>query len=334
MANSRLGMETRAITEGALMATLTAIMAMAGIYMPMLGAILMTVWTLPVVIVCMRRGLRAGAASMAVAGLIILITTTPIYALEMLLRSAGPALLIGYGFLRRWKSEKTIFFAALAAFLGLLASFVLSFFLMGIGFDEFFLLLPETVDEMTAMLADYGLMDSLQLTPDELKAYIQDAFAMIKYLFPSFLMVAGLITAFTNYMMAVFVLGKLKISVPPVTKFAEFRLPLGFVFGFITGFGMSVVGMTFLPDLPNVAEIGQNIMVLFMALYFFQGLGLFLYYIGKAPPYMRTFWKIAIVLTFILTFFRFFSILCIIGLLDALFDFRKIEQYFNKKGGA
>ena len=330
MANSRLGMETKAITEGAVMATLTAILAMAGIYIPLLEPFIMMIWTLPVVVVCMRWGMRTGAATMAVAGIIILIASSPLYAAEMILRSTGPALLIGYGFRWKWKTEKTILYTALAAFLGLGLSYAISFLLMGVRFDAFFAVQPETIDEMVALFNDYGLTEAFRLTADEMVDFMTSAFLMIRYLFPSILLISGLFTAITNYAAANFVLRKLKIPLPPVSKLASFRLPFELVFCFIAGFGMTVIGGVFYPETPVVAEIGQNIMTVFIALYMFQGIGLLLYYVEKTPPHMRVFWKIMLIMAIILTAFQFLYIICLTGIIDALLDFRRLELLFKK----
>ena len=331
MANSRLGLETKAITEGAVMATLTAILAMAGLYVPILEPFIMMIWTLPVVVACLRSGMRTGAAAMAVAGFILLIASSPIYAVEMLIRSTGPALLIGYGFRQKWKTERIVLYTAVAAFLGLAVSYAISFLIMGIQFNEFFGVQTETIDEMVALLSDYGLQDALRLTADEMADYLMTAIAMIKYLFPSILMISGLFTAITNYAAANFVLVRLKIPLPPVSKLSAFRLPFELVFFFIAGLGASVVGNAFYPGTPLIAEIGQNIMLVFLVLYFLQGLALFFYFIDKAPPGVRKFWKIALAIAFVVTAFQFLNVVCFIGLIDALFDFRRLELLFKKK---
>ena len=331
MANSRLGMETKSLTEGALMAALTAILAMAGMFIPILEPVVMMIWTLPVVVVCLRWGMRPGAVTMAAAGLVILIITTPTYAVDMLLRSAGPALLIGYGFRRRWKSEATIFFTALAAFAGLAASYALTFALMGIGLDDMFSVAPETIDEFVRMLTEYGVMEWVQMPAAEFAEYVASFFSTMKYLFPAILLVAGLITAFTNFVAANFVLGKLKVPLPPVTKPSDFRMPFPFIFGFILGMGLTVVGGVFWPGTPLIAQAGQNVMIVFVALYFFQGMGLIFHFIGRAEPSARKFLKVMLIIVILMTFFYFFTVVGLVGVADALFDFRRMGLFNRKK---
>lgn len=313
------------------MAAITAVLAMAGILIPVLEPLVMTVWTLPVVVICLRRGMKAGAVTMAVAGMVIMITATPAYAADMLIRSTGPALIIGYGFHHQWKSETTILCTAVAAFVGLVASFALSIFVMGVGAEELFSIQPETISEIVGMFSDYGLLDRFQMTVADMTEMVSAMAAMLKYLFPSILLIAGLFTAFSNYAAANFVLGKLKVTLPPVTKLSTFRLPFGLVFGFIIGMGLTVIGGAFWPGTPLIARIGQNTMIVFVAIYFFQGFGLILSLIEKTQQNMRKFWKIALLIVFLITFLYFFTIVGYLGIADALFDFRRLRFSPEKK---
>ena len=325
MPNSRLGIETRAITEGALMAVLTAVLALAGIYIPLLEIVVMLVWTLPVVVVCMRHGMRAGAVTMAVAGLIIMMISTPMVAFDMVLRSAGAALLIGNGFRHRWRTEKTLLYTAIAAFAGMVLNLLVTTMVMGISIMDMFIVDTETVNEMVALFADYGLLDSFGASAEEMANTIHSMFSTMRLIFPGALLVYGLMSAVSNYLAADFVLRKLKIPTPPVTKLSTLRLPSLMIFGFLLGFGMTILGFSLWPQEPMVVTVGQNITVVFMALYMFQGLGMLLFFINKTQPGTKGFLKFVLIASVFMTFFGILSIIAYIGIADAIFDFRKIE---------
>ena len=323
MANSRLGIETKAITEGAVMAALTAMLALAGIFIPILDPVVMLVWTLPVVVVCMRHGMRAGAATITVAGFVIMTLSSPMIAANMLIRSVGPAMLIGCGFHYRWRTEKTVLLAALATFLGLLLDYAISVFVMGISIREMFAIEPETVDEMIRIFSEYGLLESFQITAEEMAEYILSTFSLMLLMLPAILLVYSLVTAITNYLTANLLLRKLRIPLPPVTKLSTIRMPIGVVFGFLLGFGLMVLGNMFWPDIELIVTIGQNITVVFLTLYIVQGLGLIFYFIGKTPQSMQGFLKFSLFLVVIMTAFNFLAIIGYIGVADALLDFRR-----------
>lgn len=331
MANSRLGMETKAITEGAVMAGLTAVLAMTGIYIPMLAPIVMLVWTLPVVVICLHHGMRAGALTMAVAGLVILIISTPLNALSMLIRSAGPALALGFGLHRSWRTERTLVYTTAAAFIGIAASLAISIFVMGISFAEMFSIDGETVGEIVKMAADYGLLTSIKMTEAELTVYITEIFALMIYLLPAILLISSLTTALTNFMVAQLVLGKLRISLPPVTKLADFQLPLPFIYGIIGGIGLSVAGRYLFPGDPTLPVAGQNITIIFLALYFFQGMGVISHYIRKASPQSQRFYKGLLIVAILITFFYLLVPICFVGVADVFMDFRGLDLLQKKK---
>ncbi len=331
MANSRLGMETKALTEGAVMAGLTAVLAMAGIYIPMLTPIVMLVWTLPVVVICLHHGMRAGALTMAVAGLVILIISTPLNALSMLIRSAGPALVLGFGFHRSWRTEKTVIYTTVAAFIGIAASLAISIFVMGLSFEKMFSIDSATVTEVVQMAADYGLLTSIKMTAQELTAYITEIFALMIYLLPAILLISSLTTALTNFMVAQLVLGKLRITLPPVTKLADFQLPLPFVYGIIGGVGLTVAGNYLFPGDLSLPMAGQNITMIFLALYFFQGMGVISHYIKKAPPQSQRFYKLLLVIAIFITFFNLLVPISFIGVADVFMDFRGLDLLKKKK---
>ena len=307
------------------MAALTAILALAGVYVPVLGAIIMLMWTLPVVVVCMRHGMRVGLATIAVAGVAILVITSPAIAFNMLLTSAAPALLIGRGFQRLWRTEKTVLYAAAAACVGLAANVAVSVFVMGLDFSTLFSVSPETLSEMAAVFTEYGMASSLGMSAEEFIDTMVAMMSMLQLVLPAMLLIGGMFMAFTNYMVANTVLRRLKLPIPPLTRLSTFRLPLACVFGFIVGFALDVLGNILWPQRHVLVTIGQNIWLVFLAVYIFQGLGLILYYIGKAPPSMQGFWKFMLIFLIVITAFNFVPIMGYIGIADALLDFRRLE---------
>jgi uncharacterized protein YybS (DUF2232 family) len=324
-------METKAITEGAMMATLTVIFAMTGIYFPLLGPVVMLVWTLPVVVMCLRRGLQAGAMTMAVSGFIIMILATPLNGISMLIRSAGPALVIGYGYYSKWPSEKTLLYTWGAAFVGLLASYALTFFVMGISVTDMFHVAPETIEEMVALFDERGLLASAGMGAQEMVDQLTETFSMLLTLIPMILVLSGLTSAITNYVAASFVLRRLKMDIPPMVNLSTFQLPFGLVFVFILGFGMATVGSIFFPQYTTLITIGRNILYIMLTLYLFQGLGVVSHYIKRAPADKQRFLKVITAVIFIWTINFMLFAMGSFGLADALFDVRKLSRAPDKK---
>jgi len=287
-----------------------------------LNPIVMLIWTLPVVIVCIRHGMRAGAATIAVAGFIILGLGTPLNALDMLLTSASPALIIGCGFYYKWPTEKTLLFTAIAAILGLGAVILISIFIMGIGLRQIFGIDPETIEQVIAMFSDNPLLSGAYDSPEALAAAIYSMIEMFEYFIPLTISIYGLFSALSNYIIAHLVLRRLKEPVPPMTKLATFSLPRPLAFGAVLGFGLLILGTMYMPDAPIVALAGQNMQTITLLIYMFQGFGVISHFMNKMQPQSRRMAKIAIVLGVLVTGFNLLGIIGVIGLFDAFADIR------------
>jgi len=325
MPNSRLSVETKVITEGAIMAALTSVLALAGIFIPVINPIVMLIWTLPVVVICIRHGMRAGAITIAVAGIIILFIASPINAFYMLLGSVGPALFIGNGFYNKWSTEKTVFYAAIAAVIGLALDLFISTRIMGISVAQMYSVEPETIEEMVKTFSDSGLMSRMYSSQEELREALVSISDTMRIMIPAGLVLGGVFTALTNYIVAHIVLRRLKEPVPPFTRLAAFRLPMPFLLGFVSGLAMLILGMSY-ADKPALQTAGQNITAVFLVLYAFQGLGLTHYFIGRfAAPHMQRTFKILLVVGIIMSNFYLLILISFAGVIDAFIDFRMLD---------
>ena len=65
--------QTNALTEGAFMAVIAAILGLAGIYLPLLGAVTGFLWPIPIIVLIIRYDLRSGFLSL-IAALILMVT--------------------------------------------------------------------------------------------------------------------------------------------------------------------------------------------------------------------------------------------------------------------
>ena len=73
---------TRNLTEGALMAGLSAILVLAGSFIPVLGVVMLLVCGLPITIVTVRNGSYLGGLSAIVVVLLLAIVVGPISAIS------------------------------------------------------------------------------------------------------------------------------------------------------------------------------------------------------------------------------------------------------------
>lgn len=330
MNQSRYRMETKALTEGAIMAAMTAVMAIINLYIPLLSVLVALIWTLPVVSVCVRHGMKVGTITMAAAALIIMMVASPVSGLTMVVPCAAPALLLGFALRKAWKTGPALLVTTIGTFLSMLASIMLSFLISGIKPWQQWLNLKESlIDSFEVMLPAYeksGMLAQIGMTAEQfLDQWIQ-ALTAIEVLLPALLLVSAGIVAFINYVLANKILTKLKIELPPMLPFRYWRLPWWHIWGFTIAFGLALAGGHLFPQLPIISTIGKNVLIAYVPLFVLQGLSVAFFYMHKVPKQRKLLYKLVLLAGFILMYNGFILVMCAIGLFDTVFDYRRLGQ--------
>lgn len=97
---------TKGLGEGAMMAALTAIFAMSGIYIPFLSVLTMLIVAVPITLVIVRNNFKIGAISSVVAGFLVATLAGPLMAVTFYIQFMSLALVYGYLFKRKLKLVK------------------------------------------------------------------------------------------------------------------------------------------------------------------------------------------------------------------------------------
>ena len=120
------GSRTRGLTEGAILAALTAVVAAAGLVFPPIGILLAP---LPIMLLVIRWGLRIGLLAAIVAGLIIMQFFGPLTAFSVV--AFGPiGLALGWGVRRNLGATRTIIAGAIALSASFLAGLAMARFVL------------------------------------------------------------------------------------------------------------------------------------------------------------------------------------------------------------
>ena len=94
------------LTESGLLSALTVILALAAVYLPVVGVVASLVWAIPVIVLVVRHGLRWGAMAVLVSGVIMALLIEPTISLRMVLSFGPTGLVLGYAFRRRWSGAQ------------------------------------------------------------------------------------------------------------------------------------------------------------------------------------------------------------------------------------
>lgn len=317
-------LRTRALAEGALLATLTAVLGLAGLYMPFIRLFTDLVWPIPIIVVTVRHGLHTGVISLGVAGVLLLVMAHPLTVCLLLLQLGGLALFYGVAFRRKWQPLKTLVVGAGIALFSLFLVVLLLVNLLGFEALDLIKQLESSIEPTLELYKQLGLFEqsgSTGISEEIVRQMLKDLTQMLVMLVPAFLVLWALATAFLNYFLAQIVLVRLGIKVVAWAPFREWRLPWWFVWGFIVGFALYLVGDYW--ALEKLIQIGMNIILIYAPILFILGLAVFIFHLGK---YFSTKVSRVFLVIVLLFFFRLiFLALMVVGLLDLLFDYRHLS---------
>ncbi len=311
--------KTRPLIEGALLAAMAVALILIGFYVPILGAVIIFLWPVPIIIIQMRHGLRIGIMTVVVAGLLLMTFVGPLQALTILLTTGTIGLAFGYGFGRRWPSGRVMVLGAVAVLVSLAASFVLSLVVLDIN------IITDTVETMRrSMEMSVGFYRSIGVEGEALERMegaVDQMTQVLSLLLPAGFLLGAVFNAFINYQVSRLVLIRLGYDIPQLPPFVEWRLPTPTVGGLIVVYIFWFLFQR--TGLGLYEKLAINLFYLFGTLFLVQGLALGYYLLtrwGVAKPL-----KVALVIWALMVPFVT-QIITWVGLFDIVLDFRSMLE--------
>jgi len=317
----------RGLTEGAILAALSAAAGIIGMVAPFVGILIAPI---PLMLLVIRWGLRTAVLAAIVAGLILLQFFGPLNAVSMAGIFAPLGLALGWGVRRRIGAPLTVlagaaaFLAASVAAVGLtmlvLHQDVLSQFIdvqvqgmrMGLAFQQ---RLGAPAQQVEALRA---LVDSSCVEHHCFPAVVPQ---MIRTLFPVLLALGTLLWAYLCYTLARSVLRRVGHDIPGVPAILTWRLSPQMALGlFWACAAASLLGGW----RPSLTGAGWNVMILTLFVFGFQGA-----LVGATWMNRRQIPRAAQIMAglFLLTAGVFPLVaLALVGILDIWYDYRRLTR--------
>ncbi|SHD76028.1 DUF2232 domain-containing protein [Schnuerera ultunensis] len=181
--------------------------------------------------------------------------------------------------------------------------------------EEFF---TQSINYQIEILKDTGLSNYEVL---KIKDFLENAFDYILLIMPSIIMIFSLITAYLNYLLSSLSLRKLEYGIVSIPKFSRFKLPNNI----LLGTGIMFLGAFILKKLELLyyKTVFLNITSIIAFIFFVQGLSVIDYKLIKRNIKIIPRILIVIVFTIIIPLGW---LIPFIGVLDTIFDFRKIRR--------
>jgi len=311
---------TRAILEGAMMTALTVVLVLAGFYIPFMS-LLVFITPVPLSMVFLRQGFKAGVITVITSILILLIFLDPISIISMAsLFLVGIAL--GYTIYRKMKTFSIIVVTFFTSLFSMITYFVVMTKILGIKIADTMFKSLEESKNMTLMF--YKQLGIKEDSYNQISTMLSSLTETTKILLPLGLIIGSLLIAIVNFYLLSIILKRTGYQkIEPLPSFETWRLPTSISIFFV----LVVLLNLFLSkyNIPNMNVILINSFMAFMIAFFVDGMAVIYYFMKKYN------WsKVAKTLIIISSLFipMFTQILAFVGLIDVAIDLRKV---FDRK---
>ncbi|GEA18012.1 hypothetical protein E306M_11480 [Moorella sp. E306M] len=307
-----------ALAEGALMAALTVVLVLTGYFIPLFQVFTNIIWTVPIVVLTVRRSLRLGVMATFVAGLAIAFFTGPLNATLLFVQFAGLGLVYGHLFKVKARPGLVLIAGGVVSLFSLLLSLVLTSKLTGLPLGGLLQEFETTVNYTMEFYRRTGMLES-GMTPEQFQAALTGMINLLKLLLPGILISASILAAFVNYLVAEKVLQRLGLIERGLPPFRYWQLPWHAIWGVIAGLGLWQLGDYY--GLAFARKVGINILYVYLPLLAGNGLAAvsFIFYRLK----LASFLKAVLVIVAMINLPMALVSLVTLGLFDPFFSYRR-----------
>ncbi|HXL04935.1 MAG TPA: YybS family protein [Bacillota bacterium] len=305
---------TRMLVESALLVAISTLFCVLDAYIPIFAL----VYPLPIVILVVRWGLRAGVWATVVTILTTSMFVGPLQGLLVFTKVGIIGITLAQCIRNQLSPVKTLAITAIAVAVSMV--FVVGFNLLigGFGIEEIWELMQKSMDSALQFYRGMGVAES---EISRMETYLSQLMEAAKVILPASLFMVVVTVAGFNYLTARLILGKLGYKMVELKPFSKWRLSWHYGWGYVGGLSLVVAGQV--AAVPLVLKIGTNIVSVFGMIFLVQGLAVVWYFFDKYKLLPIARWLIII---FIILNPTLLQILSWAGVLDAWLDFRKLSS--------
>lgn len=310
---------TKALVEGAIFASVTAVLGILVYYMPFFSLLSMF-WPTPIIIIGFRNGFKVSFISAVVAAIIVAIFTEPFSGLYLFLVFGIAGIIMGHLMNRKISPALNItvsgIILAVCSVFGILFGFFLAGQPASQAIEQMMNIMQESIDSAAGIYRSMGMSEE-QL--NNTVTVMKESLTAIQYVIPTLFLLSGMFFSFINYKFVKVVLKRMKYEIEDVKPFSQWRVPDNFSIGMLIILLLSMAATYF--KVPNMQTVQINIIYIIKWVFTIIGLSLAYFLLDK--------YRISKVLKVIIMFFLFTSFsnyLAIAGLIDTVFDFRKLNK--------
>ena len=307
--------KTKAFTESVLITAIMTIYILLGLYfIPIIGIL----YPIPFVVLGIRNGIKHNILSILASSIILGILVDPYTGAFILLIFAPLSIVLTYLIRKKKSSQDILVISTVVSLISYLIAIQLVSKVSGINFvKEIDKVFKQALNMQLDMIKDMGL-SSYEIYKTE--GLLKNAFDYMLLIMPSIVIAFSLFTAYLNYLISSSILKRLGYGEFTIPKFSQFRLPENIILGTIIMFLGSWLLKKF--EIFYYETIFINVTALSAFIFFLQGLAVILFLLNKTK--LSKVLKI-IIMVAIVIFIPLGGFISLLGLLDAIFNFRKIQ---------
>lgn len=309
------------LPHASLIATLGIILALASVYIPMLGILSLAI-PVPYAIIGTLADRKYSVLSLVATFFILMFCVEPIYSVSVCIMSVIPGIVIGSVAKYQIKEEhanrfEPIYMGTIIVVVSIIVFFFIANAVFGTNIlDEFTQAAKDIMSVQLEIMIKSGIDLGEGLNTDNLVDYIRNMLSTI-------LLFQGMIISFIIYYLEAFILRRIRRLNLQIPKFKEFYLPgnaimVSFVLYLFVMF-MDLINVKLYTDL-----IMFNLQLVFNFMFMIQGIAVGIYYFKKWTREGAM--KMIFMSAFILCIFGFTGV-TFVGMLDSIMDFRKVRSY-------
>ncbi|WP_243387210.1 YybS family protein [Bacillus kexueae] len=302
--------QTRFITDAAILLAIFAVLLAMTLYLPLIGAVALVFLATPFIIMVYRHDMKK-AWFMFAGALLISFIVGQLLSVPLVLMYGVVGIVMGH-FYKKQQPFVALVLGSLAFLGGLLLTYGLSVLLFGMNW------MAEITNEVNRTFEDTAKMFAAlgQDVPEEAFTQIESQLQLLGMMLPTILVMAAVFSAFITHAVNRPIMKRLKMEMPAITPFRNWRLPKSIIWYYLI-----VIFMQFM----NI-ESGSflfiavlNLTILLQVLLLIQGLSFLFYYShiknkGKWLP------AIGVIISILL--YPVQELVRILGIIDLGFDLR------------
>ncbi len=288
-------LSARDLTEGALLAALVAMLAIASRYLPPIAVVAPLVCPLPLALLVIRKGLRLAILAGLVAAAIGVLLAGPLVGATLLLTFAPLGIVLGVGVRQRRSAQTIVLLCGAVTILSLLANVGLTLAVAGV--NPYTVMIEGMQQGLHEAGTFYGRLGYSRERIEQLTGPFRQFLELLPRLLPMFIVLGGVVFAWLNYEVGRLVLRRVGHDLPALPPMATWRVPMLFMWFLVMGLllatmarfalaplGLSLHTVRMLPSddvvailqtttsrYPGVETIALNLSFLGQMLFAFQG---------------------------------------------------------------